>query len=162
MPGCSQHAVERADRVADRVGFNDVRVNLNDPRQPPGSALQLVDHGGGRFSELPASLEEFRSGPVDAFEMFEKTIGDLPDQFVGAGPHPFFGLVEPAPKKLLLGAQPIDLALQLGQLDLKALEDQQVIIEPNSPSPGVTVAFIEVNGAPVELLQIDHTTRPDL
>jgi hypothetical protein len=37
-----------------------------------------------------------------------------------------------------------------------------VIIEPNSPSPGVTVAFIEVNGAPVELLQIDHVARPDL
>jgi hypothetical protein len=43
-----------------------------------------------------------------------------------------------------------------------ALVDQRVIIEPNSPSPGVTVAFIEVNGAPVELLQIDHVARPDL
>jgi hypothetical protein len=37
-----------------------------------------------------------------------------------------------------------------------------VIIEPDSPSPGVIVAFIEVNGAPAELLQIDHATRPDL
>jgi hypothetical protein len=44
----------------------------------------------------------------------------------------------------------------------EALEDQRVIIEPNSPSAGVTVAFIEVNGAPVELMQIDHDTRPDL
>ena len=43
-----------------------------------------------------------------------------------------------------------------------ALVDQRVIIEPKSPSPGVTVAFIEVNGAPVELLQIDHVARPDL
>jgi hypothetical protein len=43
-----------------------------------------------------------------------------------------------------------------------ALEGQVVIIEPNSPSPGVTVAFIEVRGAPVELLQIDHERRPDL
>jgi hypothetical protein len=43
-----------------------------------------------------------------------------------------------------------------------ALEDQHVIIEPNSPSHGVTVAFIEVNGAPVELMQIDHQARPDL
>jgi hypothetical protein len=42
------------------------------------------------------------------------------------------------------------------------LEDQHVIIEPNSPSAGVMVAFIEVNGAPVELLQIDHELRPDL
>ena len=43
-----------------------------------------------------------------------------------------------------------------------ALEGQKVIIEPNSPSPGVIVAFIEVRGAPVELLQIDHTRRPEL
>ena len=42
--------------------------------------------------------------------------------------------------------------------DLKAaLRDQKVIIEPNSPAKGLTVAFIEVNGAPVELMQIDHT-----
>jgi hypothetical protein len=43
-----------------------------------------------------------------------------------------------------------------------ALEGHRVIIEPNSPSLGVTVAFVEVNGAPVELLQIDHAVRPDL
>jgi hypothetical protein len=43
-----------------------------------------------------------------------------------------------------------------------ALVGRKVIIEPNSPSPGVIVAFIEVNGAPVELLQIDHGDRPDL
>jgi hypothetical protein len=43
-----------------------------------------------------------------------------------------------------------------------ALEGHHVIIEPNSPSPGVTVAFIEVRGAPVELMQIDHQARPDL
>lgn len=43
-----------------------------------------------------------------------------------------------------------------------ALQGQRVIIEPNSPSLGVTVAFVEVNGAPVELMQIDHAVRPDL
>lgn len=37
-----------------------------------------------------------------------------------------------------------------------ALEGRQVIIEPNSPSPGVLVAFIVDDGAPVELLQIDR------
>ena len=47
--------------------------------------------------------------------------------------------------------------------DLEAtLADYRVIIQPNSPSPGVTVAFVEVNGAPVELIQIDHDRRPDL
>ena len=35
----------------------------------------------------------------------------------------------------------------------EALAGQKVIIEPNSPSKGVLVAFIEVNGAPVELMQ---------
>jgi hypothetical protein len=43
-----------------------------------------------------------------------------------------------------------------------ALEGHRIIIEANSPSPGVLVAFIEVNGAPVELMQIDHQARPDL
>jgi hypothetical protein len=43
-----------------------------------------------------------------------------------------------------------------------ALEGHRVLIEPNNPSPGVTVAFIDVDGAPVELMQIDHEARPDL
>jgi hypothetical protein len=35
----------------------------------------------------------------------------------------------------------------------EALAGKKVIIPPNSPSPGVLVAFIEEAGAPVELLQ---------
>jgi hypothetical protein len=42
------------------------------------------------------------------------------------------------------------------------LEGKNVIIAPNSPSPGVTVAFIEDNGAPVEFLQIDKTQVEDV
>jgi hypothetical protein len=34
-----------------------------------------------------------------------------------------------------------------------AIQDKHVIIEPNSPSKGVTVAFILEDGAPVELLE---------
>ena len=34
-----------------------------------------------------------------------------------------------------------------------ALEGHEVLIEPNSPSPGVRVAFIVEDGAPVEFLQ---------
>jgi hypothetical protein len=33
---------------------------------------------------------------------------------------------------------------------------KQILIEPNSPSEGVTVAFIVDNGAPVEFLQFDN------
>jgi hypothetical protein len=38
-----------------------------------------------------------------------------------------------------------------------AIKDQKIIIAPNSPSPGVIVAIIEVKGAPIELMQIDKT-----
>ena len=42
--------------------------------------------------------------------------------------------------------------------DLKtALAGRKVIIKPNSPSPGVLVAFIEEAGAPIELLQFTKT-----
>lgn len=43
-----------------------------------------------------------------------------------------------------------------------AMEGHKVLIAPNSPSRGVMVAFIEVRGAPVELMQVDHAVRPDL
>ncbi|MEL6775810.1 MAG: hypothetical protein AAFO06_01025 [Cyanobacteria bacterium J06597_16] len=34
-----------------------------------------------------------------------------------------------------------------------AIQGQKILIEPNSPSSGLVVAFIEVNGAPIELMQ---------
>jgi hypothetical protein len=36
-----------------------------------------------------------------------------------------------------------------------AIAGREVLIEPNSPEEGVTVAFIIDNGAPVELIQFD-------
>jgi hypothetical protein len=33
---------------------------------------------------------------------------------------------------------------------------KEILIEPNTPSRGVTVAFIVDNGAPIEFLQIDE------
>ena len=35
----------------------------------------------------------------------------------------------------------------------EALKGRKVIIEPNSPSEGVTVAFVEEDGAPIELIE---------
>jgi hypothetical protein len=43
-------------------------------------------------------------------------------------------------------------AFEVDDLD-EALKDKKVIIEPNSPSEGIQVAFIEDNGAPLELMQ---------
>ena len=39
----------------------------------------------------------------------------------------------------------------------EVIKGEKVIIQPNSPSPGVIVAFIEDNGAPIEFLQIDRS-----
>ena len=36
-----------------------------------------------------------------------------------------------------------------------AIEGEELLIAPNSPSKGITVAFIVRNGAPIEFLQFD-------
>lgn len=38
-----------------------------------------------------------------------------------------------------------------------ALEGHEILIQPNSPSEGVTVAFVVCDGAPVEFLQFHKT-----
>lgn len=44
--------------------------------------------------------------------------------------------------------------------DLEAeLQGKEVLIAPNSPSPGVRVAFIVENGAPIEFLQFESPQR---
>ena len=46
------------------------------------------------------------------------------------------------------------LAFAVDNLDA-ALEGKRILIPPNSPSPGVRVAFILDDGAPIELLEFD-------
>jgi hypothetical protein len=41
----------------------------------------------------------------------------------------------------------------------KEIKGKKVIIQPNSPSKGILVAFIEENGAPIELIQINSKNR---
>lgn len=48
------------------------------------------------------------------------------------------------------------IAFEVDDLRL-AIEGQNVIIQPNAPIEGLIVAFIEVNGAPVELMEIDRS-----
>jgi len=48
------------------------------------------------------------------------------------------------------------LAFEVEDLDA-ALAGKEVLIQPNSPSPGVRVAFIVDNGAPVEFLEFTDT-----
>jgi len=46
-------------------------------------------------------------------------------------------------------------AFEVNDLE-KALAGHEVLIEPNSPSPGVRVAFVLVKGAPVEFLEYEE------
>ena len=39
----------------------------------------------------------------------------------------------------------------------EAIRGKYVIVKPNSRSPGIVVAFVEDNGAPIEFLQIDRS-----
>lgn len=41
----------------------------------------------------------------------------------------------------------------------RALEGHEILIEPNSPSDGVAVAFVVVDGAPVEFLEFSDPQR---
>ena len=43
----------------------------------------------------------------------------------------------------------------------EAIKGKKVLIEPNSPSEGNIVAFIEENGAPIEFIQIERKTGND-
>jgi hypothetical protein len=40
-----------------------------------------------------------------------------------------------------------------------AIAGKEILIQPNSPSEGVTVAFIVENGAPIEFLKFDASSR---
>ena len=42
-----------------------------------------------------------------------------------------------------------------------ALVGHEILIEPNSPSEGVLVAFVVCDGAPVEFLQIARVSSSD-
>jgi hypothetical protein len=60
-----------------------------------------------------------------------------------------------APYPILVKTVP-HLAFEVDDL-AEAIRGKKVIIGPNSPSPGVLVAFIEDSGVPIELLQVDRS-----
>jgi hypothetical protein len=52
------------------------------------------------------------------------------------------------------------IAFRVDDLD-RALVGKEILIAPNSPSPGVRVAFIVENGAPVEFLELSEEGQAD-
>ncbi len=61
-----------------------------------------------------------------------------------------FGPNAPVPE-LVRGVPHV--AFEVDDLELE-LQGREILIEPNSPSEGVRVAFVVENGAPIEFLQI--------
>ena len=51
-------------------------------------------------------------------------------------------------------------AFEVDDLDAE-LAGHEILISPNSPSPGVRVAFIVHDGAPIELLEFTDKNHPD-
>ena len=93
----------------------------------------------------------------------EKHLKDLKVYVSGFGRSPYGvewnRFEEDAPYPDLVKTIP-HVAFEVDDLEV-ALKGKNVIIEPNSPSPGVVVAFIEDNGAPIEFLQIDRSIAGD-
>jgi len=50
------------------------------------------------------------------------------------------------------------IAFEVDDLD-EALRGHDILIEPNSPSEGVMVAFVTIDGVPVEFLEYIHEVR---
>lgn len=62
---------------------------------------------------------------------------------------------EDSPVNKLVQSVP-HIAFEVDNLE-DAIAGREILIEPNSPSEGITVAFIIDNGAPVEFLQIEKS-----
>jgi len=97
---------------------------------------------------------------IPTTESFEGEI-DLPDLKMTVSDHEnnAFGIQwqrywENAPYPDVVKKVP-HVAFEVEDLDA-ALKNQKVIIAPNRPRKGLTVAFIEVNGAPVELIHSEN------
>ena len=102
-----------------------------------------------KYHHLGIPTTEKRQGEVhlEHLKIFVSGYGDSPygiEWFRYEADAPYPEIVKTVPH----------VAFEVDDLE-RELQGRKVIIEPNSPSPGVIVAFIEDNGAPVEFLQID-------
>lgn len=111
---------------------------------------------GVRFNHIGIPTTERFDGEIDIPHL-KITVNDHRDNPFGIQWQRYW---DDAPYPELVKTVP-HLAFEVDDL-VAAMAGHPVLIEPNSPSPGVTVAFIEVRGAPIELMQIDHDRRPDL
>lgn len=109
-----------------------------------------------KFNHIGIPTTERFDGEI-ALPDLQMTVSDHQDNPFGIQWQRYW---EGAPYPELVKSVP-HVAFEVDDLE-EALQGQHILIEPNSPSSGVRVAFIQVKGAPVELMQIDRSVRPDL
>ncbi|MPY24476.1 hypothetical protein FS373_18385 [Shewanella sp. YLB-07] len=100
-----------------------------------------------KFNHLGIPTNEWFEGEIDLPHL-KMTVSDHENNPFGIQWMRFW---EDAPYPELVKTVP-HVAFEVENLT-KELEGKKVIIEPNTPSERLTVAFIEVNGAPVELME---------
>jgi hypothetical protein len=102
-----------------------------------------------KFNHIGIPTKENFEGEIDLPHL-KMTVSDHKNNPYGIQWQRFW---EDAPYPELVKTVP-HVAFEVDDLQTE-LEGKKVLIEPNTPSNGLTVAFIEVNGAPVELMEFD-------
>ncbi len=112
-----------------------------------------------RSNQLPSQSMKYNHIGIPTTKTFEDEI-DLPQLKMTVNDHENnpFGIQwqrywDDAPYPEIVKSVP-HVAFEVDDL-AAAIDGHTIIIQPNSPSEGLTVAFIEVNGAPIELMQYD-------
>ena len=111
---------------------------------------------GARFNHVGIPTEGRFEGEIDLPHL-RMTVSDHLDNPFGIQWQRYW---DDAPYPDLVKTVP-HVAFEVDDLEA-AIANHRILIAPNSPSKGVRVAFIEVRGAPVELMEIDRDLRPDL
>lgn len=101
--------------------------------------------------------------PTDKIKKGEEYLEDLKFWVSGYEESPYniewMRFEDDCPQPELIKTIP-HIAFEVDDLD-EAIQGKKVIVRPTSPSPGIKVAFIEDNGAPIEFLQIDRSIAGD-
>ena len=100
-----------------------------------------------KFSHIGIPVTEKFEGEID-LEHLKMTVSDHENNPYGIQWQRYW---KNAPYPELVKTVP-HVAFEVDDLNAE-IKGKKIIIKPNSPSAGLTVAFIEVNGAPVELME---------
>ncbi len=103
-----------------------------------------------KFNHIGIPTTESFEGEIDLPHL-KMTVSDHEDNPYGIQWQRYW---DDAPYPTLVQTIP-HVAFEVDDLE-DELRGKKVIIEPNSPSPGLVVAFVEINGAPVELMQFSE------